>query len=246
MIRTFALAVLLLAVSPCLSAERQIVIKHDGAQVFCATSGPTVMGFDSGPYNFTGTCATAPPPPGACTGPAGLTRLTRSNITYGAVGSVARQNVDLTEWNNIWGHATPTDAVAPWPGVNGAGPVIRRFGRTTFLAAHFNTGTHGVPNFGVIAYASNIGGPDVDIRISETCGDFSADAANPACLVTAASDDSPAIRWKFGTGNTGSYCNLKPGTDYYLNIKYHDPASPTECPAGSSVCPFYTVNNGNW
>jgi hypothetical protein len=41
MIRTFVLAVLLLATSPCLSAERQIVIKHDGVEVFCATSGPT-------------------------------------------------------------------------------------------------------------------------------------------------------------------------------------------------------------
>jgi hypothetical protein len=183
---------------------------------------------------------------GSCQGPAGLTRLTQSNITYGPVNLTARPNVDVKEWNNIWGHGTPSDGVTPWPGVNGAGPVIRQFGRTNFLAAHFNTGAHGEPTYGVLAYASNIGGPNVDIRISQTCGDFSANAANPACLVQAASDDSPAIRWKFGTGNTGSYCNLLPNTDYYINIKFHDPASPVECPVGSSVCPFYTVNNGNW
>jgi hypothetical protein len=224
----------------------QIIVKHDGQQAFCATKGPIVMGFDPGPYNFTGTCESAPPPPGTCNGPAGLTRITRSNVTYGAVGSSARINVDLTEWNNIWGHGTNADAVTPWPGVNGAGPVIRTFARRGFLAAHFNTGSHGVPTFGVIAYASNIGGPDVDIRISRTCGDFSADTANPACLVQAASDDSPAIRWKFGAGNTGSYCNLTPNTDYYINVKYHEPASPIECPVGASACPFYTVNNGNW
>ena len=111
---------------------------------------------------------------GTCHGPTGLTRLTQSNITYGPVNLSARPNVDVKEWNNIWGHATTGDAVTPWPGVNGAGPVIRQFGRTTFLAAHFNTGSHGEPNYGVLAYASNIGGPNVDIRISQTCGDFSA------------------------------------------------------------------------
>lgn len=239
----FAIALSVLAFAP---QANQIIIEHDGQPVFCATDGPAILGFDPGPYNFTGTCETTPPPPDACTGPEGLTRLTRSNVTYGAVGATPRYNVDLTEWNNIWGHATSNDAMTLWPGVNGAGPVIRAFKRHGFLAAHFNTGGYDVPTYGVIAYASNIGGPNVDIRISQTCGDFSEDVADPACLVQAASDDSPAIRWKFGTGNTGSYCNLQPNTDYYINIKYHDPASAIECPVGANACPFYTVNNGNW
>jgi hypothetical protein len=199
-----------------------------------------VDGYDTG-YSCPATIST----------PNGTLSLLRvSDIWYGDLPPrppthPARFNVDVTEWENIWGHGTGllSELLTLWPGVNGAGPVIRSFGRRVYIGAHFNTGTSGPPMYGFLAYATNVGGPDLDIKISRQCGDFSVNEANPACTVRAVSDDSPAIRYKFGSGNTSSYCNLQPNTDYYLNIRMHDPASPTECPVTSSVCPFYSVSN---
>jgi hypothetical protein len=172
-----------------------------------------------------------------------LTRVTRSNISYGVYPTPVRPNVNLTEWENIWGHANVNDSVTPWPGVHGAGPVIRSMARRGFVAAHFNTSNYDVPTYGSLTYPSNVGGPNIDIKISPICGDFSENTANPGCLkLGAASDDNPAIRWKFGTGNVVYYCNLQPHTDYYVNIRFSDPYSAVECPVNSVNCPLYTGN----
>lgn len=178
-----------------------------------------------------------------------LSLLRVSDIWYGDLpprppSNPARYNVDVTEWDNIWGHGTGllTELTTPWPGVNGAGPVLRSFGRNVYVGAHFNTG-EGAATYGFLAYATNIGGPDLDIKISRQCGDFSPEPANPACTVLAASDDSFSLRYKFTSGNTSVYCNLQPDTDYYLNIRMHDPESAVECPVSSSVCPYYSVSN---
>jgi len=230
--------------------------------VTTATSPRTVTASVVGTYTLTLRCSNAAVPPasvnsqpltivvsqtggGSCQAPAGLTRLLTSNITYGAVNLSARPNVAVTEWDNIWGHGNTTDGITPWPGVTGSSPVMRQFGRTNFVAAHFNTGAHASPTSGWIIYPTNIGGPNIDIAISPTCGDFSANVPNPGCSIqNAASDDSRAISWKFTSGNTTSYCNLQPNTDYYVNIKLHDPTSPVECAASASVCPLYTLSQG--
>jgi hypothetical protein len=209
---------------------------HDGVEAFCATRGP--MGFEA-PYSFGGTCAPAPPPTG-CLAPAGLTRLMRSNITYGAQGSAARANVDLTEWANIWGHATPTDAGRAWAGVSGAGPVIRAFGKHTFIAAHFNTGATAMYQ-GSFAYQSNIGGPDIDVVVSRACGDFASNAPMPGCSVTMPSDGLPHLKYFSNAAPPGStQCSLALNTDYWINIRMHDPLSSVEC--AGTICPLFTIN----
>jgi len=178
-----------------------------------------------------------------------LTHLTTSDIWYGDLmpypGNPARLDADVTEWDNIWGHGTGflNELVTPWPGVIGAGPVIRDFRRTSFIAAHFNTGDAGDWS-GFMNYPTNVGGPNIDVTISRTCGDFSANTANPACVVlNHPSDETSVARWWFRTGNTGSICHLDPNTDYYLNIKLTNPASTVECPASAVMCPLYTTHN---
>lgn len=215
-----------------------------------------------GNYILAMTCANAAVPPitvtsqaygisatagggGSCAGPGGdLTRLTSSNISYGVNASPFRSNVNVTEWDNIWGFAGVTQATpAPWPGVSGAGPVIREFNRHKFLAAHFRTGS--VPmNQGSLADQSNIGGPDIDIVVSQTCGDFSPNPTYPGCSIySAPSDGQPHFKYFSNGANPGTvWCSLQPNTDYWINIKLHDENSGTECSASNPVCPLYTIN----
>jgi hypothetical protein len=177
----------------------------------------------------------------SCPGPDGLTRLTTSDISYGLYPQV-RAGVDVREWNNIWGHYTSTDAVHPWPGISGAEPMIRNFGRTNFVAAHFNTGATGV-GVGNYLFNVNLPGPNIDMSISTTCGDFSANAANPACSVTnIVSADTSTLYWNFTGGSPNFKCQLAPNTDYYLNIKLTDPNSTMECARGNPTCPIATTH----
>jgi hypothetical protein len=214
----------------------------------------------AGNYVLAMSCANAASPPVAvtsqpyavgaggggnsCPGPGGdLTRLMTSNISYGVNASPFRSNVDVTEWNNIWGHATTIDTGTPWPGISGAGPVIREFNRHKFVAAHFNTGF--VPMYqGSLADQSNIGGPDIDIVVSQTCGDFSPNATFPGCSIySAPSDGQPHFKYFSNGGNAGSiWCPLQLSTDYWINIKLHDENSGTECSVANPVCPLFTIN----
>ena len=159
--------------------------------------------------------------------------------------SPVRRNVDVTEWDNIWGHGTAgaTEPVAMWPGVNGAGPVIRSFGRRTFIAAHFNTGSAPI-YLATLTDQSNIGGPDIDVVMSATCGDFAPNAAHPGCSrFGMPSDGITHFNYFSNGGNPGSTaCPLQLHADYYLNIKLHDPTSPTDCSASSPICPLFTIN----
>jgi hypothetical protein len=185
---------------------------------------------------------------GACPGPANLTgRLMTSDISYGAYNPQARPDVDVTEWNNIWGYAGVTDPSPPmpWPGVDGAGPVIREFARNKFLAAHFNTGATPMIQ-GSWAYQSNIGGPNIDVVVSTVCGDFSENTTYPGCsLYNIYSDGQASLKYFSNGGNAGrTQCSLQLNTDYYLNVRYTDPTSSVECPAGSATCPMFLINHG--
>src|SRR5215469_12818055 len=63
-----------------------------------------------------------------------LTLLRTSDIYYAPAGT--RPRVDVTEWNNLWGHIDATDGMTFWPGVPGASPTIMTFGKTSYLGAH--------------------------------------------------------------------------------------------------------------
>lgn len=175
-------------------------------------------------------------PPGACVNPPGLTRVTTSSISYGVYPTPVRPNVDVREWDNIWGHFGATDPVQPWPGFNGSGPTLRNFARTHFLAAHFRTGATTTP-FGFFTRPFE-GALAMDMTIATTCGRFT---APPGCVATNIGlPGNTLVSWTFATGNPLK-CILRPNTDYWVNIKYHDPDSTLGCAAGSPVCPLPTL-----
>jgi hypothetical protein len=226
------------------------------AEVSTPTSPRSVTISAAGSYGLVLTCSnanssatlvspvlalTVNPTGATCTVP-GYSQLTTSNISYGAFPTPVRTAVDVTQWNNIWGHYNATDGVTPWPGVNGTGPVLQSFSRTNFVAAHFNTGNNST-GFGFFTF------PDTnslaqDWAISTTCGDFSPPQVGCSSLDNNIPERT-TMYWYFQNLNNRYKCTLLPNTDYYLNIKYHDPNATDGCSGGVSVCPFPTLQQLN-
>lgn len=149
-----------------------------------------------------------------------LTLRHTSDIGYLPAG--VRHNVDVTEWDNIWGHIDALDGITTWPGVPGASPTIKTIGKTEFVAAKFRVPA-GEPNSlsGTFKHVMYGGGPNVDAAISRTCGDFQ--PMDQGCWVQDdPGDDQAMLRWHMGAGSR-FYCHLDPDTDYYFNIRFTDP-----------------------
>lgn len=224
------------------ASPRRVTISAAGMYALtltCSNAGnPTNLVSPSLPLTV-GTAST-------CTVP-GLSRLMTSDISYGYAPAV-RTGVDVTEWSGIWGHWSATDATQPWPGFAVAGTVttIRQFGRHNFVAAHFNTGTNGGTVRGNYVFPSNFPGPNIDMSVSTTCGDFNPNGANPACLATnIVSADSFFLYWNFSGGSPNFECQMQPNTDYYTNIRLTDPNSAMECAVGNPICPITTSMQAN-
>ena len=150
------------------------------------------------------------------------TRATVSDLHYMPEPPAhVRHNVDLTLWDNIWGHITENDNVIPFPGPSGASPTIWTLGKTQYIAAKFNTGSLPANVFGFYKNVSYGAGPNLDMAISTACGDF-APAGGPGCAVTdVQATDQGLVYWRMING-TNFYCPLQQNTDYYLNIQFHD------------------------
>lgn len=173
----------------------------------------------------------------------GRTQATVSDINYNP-GNHLRRSVDLTQWNNIWGHITESDDVTPWPGANGSSPTIKTLSNTQYIGAVFQTGNvaHGVTGFYIDA--SYYGGPPIDATISQNCGDFS--PATAACSTTTSGypngvpdQDQPFLHW-YVQGSSNAYCELQPNTTYYFNMQYHDLA-----PCATGTCEETFQHNHN-
>lgn len=134
-----------------------------------------------------------------------------------------RHGVDLTVWDNIWGHINESDDVTPWPGVQGASPTIWTLGKTQYIGALFHVGDI-PPTSSLSGFYKNVSygaGPNLDMAISTTCGDFA--PPQPGCSVSnVPAQDQPLVYWRMSPGGT-SYCQLTGNTDYYLNVQFHDP-----------------------
>jgi len=181
--------------------------------------------------------------PPVVTLPDGSTRnlVARASISYG-VYQAERSNVDVTEWDNMWGYNNvqlPTPRV--WPGVGGAAPVIRVFPARGYLCMHFHTPANMSAFSGTFSNPSYVAGPDVTMAISALPGDFSAALPSPGCLVRdAPTSDHNLVLWK-GTPNApGSWCNLQPDSDYYANVTF---ASVNECSTANCVIGSVSYHN---
>lgn len=197
----------------------------------------------------------AAPVVGACpntipgSGSTPLTWLKTSGVSYG-VYPKQRTNVNVTEWNNVWGYNDTTAATpVAWPGVGGASPVIRQMERNKYLGIHFKTppAAAAAGQNGSFSNPSLNNSLPIDMAISRTCGDFSADLPTPGCFVSnVPSSDANLLSWKFTTNAPGSWCNLQPDTDYYVNLKYTDPTGTANgCSSGATVCALATASFHN-
>ncbi len=174
---------------------------------------------------------------GTC--PAG--RQTAANIAYvGDDTGRVRYNVDLTEWENIWGHATALDDVVPWPGRANSAPIMLNFGTTTYIAAHFHVPAGTAPNtYGWLTHTEYNYGTDVESAITTACGVF--DPTSQLCY-TAGVGGQNISPW--AVPPPGTFCALQAGGDYYLNIRARDPQDlGTDCNPAMSTCAFGTANN---
>jgi hypothetical protein len=165
-------------------------------------------------------------------------RMTSSNVAY-VPSSGTRQGVDLTSWDNIWGHSTAADTTVAWPGRHDSQPSILSFDRNKYIAAKIVVPAGQSNSYGWIVHTEYNYGLDLTTSISTTCGDFN--PTNPLCksVTTSGMNLTP---WRAPPG--ANFCPLTPGTTYYFNIKATNPAQGTStCPASSNTCVIGTSNN---
>jgi len=169
--------------------------------------------------------------PSAC--PPGRQYL--ADFAYGGDNSLRnRYNTDVTEWDEIWGHATALDSAVPFPGRSNAAPIFLNFDPAGYVAAHFVVPAGMQPNtYGWIAQTEYNHEADLTAAISTSCGDFS--PAAQACF-SAGTGGANLVPWAVPPPNT--FCSVAPGGDYYLNLKVTD---SSEC--SSSTCTIGTSNN---
>jgi hypothetical protein len=149
-----------------------------------------------------------------------------------------RYDVDVTEWENIWGHATALDATVPWPGRSNSSPVFLNFGKSNYIAAHFQV-PPGTPStwFGWIIHTEYQYGTDLTGAISPVCGDFSPAAQH--CYSQGTSGQT-IVPWRT---TAGTFCELVPGSDYFLNLKIRDPdQTNVSCAPSATECMIGTAN----
>jgi hypothetical protein len=158
---------------------------------------------------------------GAC--PAG--QITRSAVTY---AGDRVNNVDVTQFENIWGRVSASNAPVPWPGAPGSTPSIDMFARSGYIAASFVT-LHDMASYiGMYVNVSYPPGPVIDASISQQCGDFAAGLGT--CIVyQVPAQDQPMLHWRGANGPT-LYCLLQPDTTYYVNMRLSNPDD------GSTYC----------
>lgn len=215
-----------------------------------ATSPATVTTPQNGTYTLTLICSnsqgTAMSTPATTTSgssgggvcPAG--RQTTANVCYDAMFSSCVANDDITQFTTIWGRTSATGTIIPFPGA-GTPVFFRNFDKTQYMAAEVQVPATGLsPSLtGFFTHGGTLGGPNLTMAISPTCGDFSPSAQY--CLHTNVNPESILVPWKLPTA-TGNYCVLTPGQAYYLNIKVTDPSQPNATCSGNS-CVVSVISN---
>jgi hypothetical protein len=168
---------------------------------------------------------------GSCVTDPHRVRMFTTTVGYNVhnTGSLA---VDATQFETIFGRASVSDpSTLPFPGVTGTGPVFHWIFSGQYYSGWFHTPPTGRYT-GSLAFQSNdsrgcvnvngtpgpCGQPYYDVSISRQCNDYG-DSATYAVL-NAPSDGSPHLGWSMGYVSG----DLEPDTDYYLNIRMHDPA----------------------
>lgn len=165
-------------------------------------------------------------------------RILSSDVHWDVGATLA--DVDLTQFENLWGRMSAADTPVAWPGVTGSTPTIEEFKRAGYIAAAFHTPSELSPTLvGLFKNLSYGRGPALDFSIG-ACGDFSSTLG--ACFVpnTPAIDQS-MMHWRTEQP-TLFYCVVAPDTDYYVNLRLTDPDDA----AGSCVGDVCGVMAASW
>ncbi len=216
---------------------RTVTAPVDGTYVFALSCTNTAGSVTSTPVTIVAT--TGGGNNDNCPNP--QNRLTTSSMSYvPSSNPPTRANVDMTSWDNIWGHADSTDAVVPWPGRSNSQPTILTFGKTQYLAAKFHVPVGTAPDtYGWISHTEYNYGQDLTASISPNCGDFSTMAQ--ACFIAASSGQN-LVAWAVPPPAT--FCPLVPGQDYFFNVKMTDPTrTSSTCSPTATSCVIGTSNN---
>lgn len=166
-----------------------------------------------------GACLTTPPggdvPPAA-------DQQTTANVAYSVQLSPYAPNVDVTNWENIWGRNTTTGAVAPFPGVNFYAN-ITNFDVRKKLVLKITVPADMPPTArGSMSHGDNHAGPNLDTKISETPD---GPPLNPYSESKNRGRGEMMFKWAMATRPPGVFygAELRPGGTYYLTIKASQP-----------------------
>lgn len=203
------------------------IVQHNSQAAFTANC---LVHADGSPvYDFRDSCGVIPPPP---TG-----RILTSRIAY--VPSSGIRITGITEWAQVFGHASVSDAEVAFPGRPNSQPSIMDFRRTGYVALHFVPGAVG--RFGFVQHTEYNYGGNLTWAISTAPGDFT--PANPKCHAATLSGQ-PIGRWTTQGSVYASFCPVTVGGNYYLNIKLTDPTQGTStCPATATNCVVGLANS---
>lgn len=169
-----------------------------------------------------------------------------ANVSWSYNLNPVLPNVDVTEFQNVWGRASASDTPVPWPGKNGY--AVMTINRPLFFATRFTVPASGLsPTLhGRFSHGETVPGPNLSMAISPTCGDF--DPPSTYCKVANAGPGVLMVGWKLPSGTAGNLCPLTPGQTYYANFKLTNPnaVDPMNCgdaPGNRHICVISIVNN---
>lgn len=178
--------------------------------------------------------AGAPPPGGSCNGPQGYTRQTFATTVTDFSSQRKKQNVDLTQWQEVFGYEFSTGKTyAPWPGVS-LNEVKAKMAANQFWSMAFTVpsdyplydpnngwaGTYGP--YGLFSSYDTLVtlGSYWQLTITSQCGDFA--PTDQRCTGSYTENQSGPLGWfvpKTGQAGSLNLCPLVRGQTYFLNIR---------------------------
>ncbi len=174
------------------------------------------------------------------------TQQENASVSYSYTLNPVLQNVDVTQFQNVWGRNSTSGAIVPWPGRNAY--ALMTINRNLIFAMRFTVPASGLsPTLrGMFTHGETIPGPNLSVSISSQCGDF--DPPSMYCKKVNVGAGQPAVGWQLPTGAANNLCVLTPGQTYYANFKLTNPdaVDPLNCgdqPSTSHICVVSIVNN---
>jgi len=169
-----------------------------------------------------------------------------ANVSYSYNLTPVLQNVDVTQFQNVWGRNSANDTIVPWPGKNGY--AVMTINRPLIFATRFTVPASGLSTTlnGRFSHGATVPGPNLSMAISSTCGDF--DPPSAFCKVGNAGPGVQMVGWQLPTGTAGNRCVLTPGQTYYANFKLTNPNAVDtmncgDSPSNAYICVISILNN---